>query len=190
MKHLHLSLDVLPKRKMATLDKAKASTRMWFASWWSRAVALLLDSAIVVAIALCVRAILAPYILGESVLRLDESYTLRLATAMLAAALYYPVLMWWMDGRAVGKMALKIRVVSTNGRAMTLSLAATREVVIQTGVIGGLASLPGVFRVAGLACGLLDYLWPLWDFEKRALHDMIVGTRVIVVNSRRESHDC
>jgi uncharacterized RDD family membrane protein YckC len=146
-------------------------------------VALLLDSAIVIAIALCVRTILARYILGESVRALDNSYWLQLGTAMLAAALYYPVLMWRTDGRTAGKMALKIRVVSTSGRAMTLSLAATREVAIQTGVIGGLASLPAPYRALGFVAALLDYLWPLWDREKRALHDMIVGTRVIVVAS-------
>ena len=30
----------------------------------------------------------------------------------------------------------------------------------------------------GLA-GLLDVLWPLWDEENRALHDMVVNTRVV-----------
>jgi uncharacterized RDD family membrane protein YckC len=156
---------------------------MRFASWWSRAVALLLDSAIVIAIALCARTVLARYILGESVRALDDSYWLQLATAMLAAALYYPVLMWWTDGRTVGKMALKVRVVSTSGHAMTLSLATTREVIIQTGVIGGLASLPSSFRAIGFVAALLDYLWPLWDGEKRALHDMLVSTRVTVMDN-------
>jgi uncharacterized RDD family membrane protein YckC len=26
---------------------------------------------------------------------------------------------------------------------------------------------------------LLDVLWPLWDDERRAIHDMVVGTRVV-----------
>ena len=26
---------------------------------------------------------------------------------------------------------------------------------------------------------LLDALWPLWDDEHRAIHDMVVGTRVV-----------
>lgn len=154
-----------------------------FASWWSRAGAALLDSLIIVVIAVGIRALFARYALGEPVRKLDYSYVFKLVTAMLAAALYYPVLMRQTDGRALGKMALKIRVVSTSGRPMSLSLAATREVIIQTGVIGGLASLPGPLRVGGLAVGLLDYLWPLWDHEKRALHDMIVSTRVIVLGS-------
>jgi uncharacterized RDD family membrane protein YckC len=146
-------------------------------------VALMLDCAIVIAISLCVRTVLARYILGESVRALDNSYWLQLAIAMFAAAFYYPALMWWTDGRTVGKMALGIRVVSTNGRAMTPSLAATREVVIQTGVIGGLALLPAPLRALGFVVALLDYLWPLWDGEKRALHDMVVGTRVTIVDS-------
>ena len=31
---------------------------------------------------------------------------------------------------------------------------------------------------AGLA-SLADVLWPLWDEENRALHDLIVDTRVV-----------
>ncbi len=31
---------------------------------------------------------------------------------------------------------------------------------------------------AGIAV-LIDYLWPLWDEENRALHDLIVNTRTI-----------
>ena len=29
------------------------------------------------------------------------------------------------------------------------------------------------------AAYLLDVLWPLWDDEHRAIHDMVVGTRVV-----------
>jgi uncharacterized RDD family membrane protein YckC len=137
-----------------------------------------------VGITAIVRAVLARYALDESVRELNDSYGLQLATAMLAAAIYYPPLMRWTDGRTVGKLALNIRVVSTNRRAMSLSVATIREVVIQVGVIGGLASLPAAFRIIGLITALLDYLWPLWDSEKRALHDMVVGTRVVVEDGR------
>jgi hypothetical protein len=40
-----------------------------------------------------------------------------------------------------------------------------------------------LFGIAGSLTGglanLADVLWPLWDEENRALHDMIVDTRVI-----------
>jgi uncharacterized RDD family membrane protein YckC len=156
--------------------------RTRFASWWSRVGAALIDTAIVVGIAVGVRELLARYVLGESVREVNESYGLQLGTAMLAAAVYYPVLMWRTGGKTLGKMALKIRVVSINGRAMSLGVATTREVILQVGVIGGLASLPGPIRVLGFVAALLDYLWPLWDRENRALHDMVMGTRVIVMD--------
>ena len=48
-----------------------------------------------------------------------------------------------------------------------------REVVIKQllfGFVGGFfLSIPTI----------LDYLWPLWDDENRALHDMIAASRVI-----------
>ena len=37
---------------------------------------------------------------------------------------------------------------------------------------------PAPGSTAGLAT-LADVLWPLWDEENRALHDLIVDTRVI-----------
>lgn len=150
-----------------------------FASWWRRAAAILIDTTVVVGIAITVRIMLARLLFDESVASLNGSYGLQLATAMLAAAIYYPILMWRTNGKTFGKMLFRIRVMSTDARVMSPSLAIVREVIIQVGVIGGLASLPGPIRVAGFVCALLDYLWPLWDAEKRALHDMMVGTRVI-----------
>ncbi len=48
-----------------------------------------------------------------------------------------------------------------------------REVAVKTLLFGIAGSL-----TFGLA-QLLDWLWPLWDEENRALHDFIVDTRVI-----------
>ena len=49
-------------------------------------------------------------------------------------------------------------------------LLAVEYVVVFFGVVGGFfASIPTI----------LDVLWPLWDDENRALHDMIVRTHVL-----------
>jgi uncharacterized RDD family membrane protein YckC len=57
---------------------------------------------------------------------------------------------------------------------MTFWFAMLREVVIKALLFGFVSSF--TFGIASL----LDVLWPLWDEENRALHDLIVNTRVIV----------
>ena len=92
----------------------------------------------------------------------------------LVALLYAPALMARTNGQTLGRMALGIRVVRANGRPVDFGYAMLREVAVKAllfGIAGG--------ATGGLA-QLADYLWPLWDEENRALHDMIVDTRVIV----------
>ena len=44
--------------------------------------------------------------------------------------------------------------------------------------IGLLGLIPFVGQVTGLY-SLLDYLWPLWDDKKQAVHDKIAKTNVV-----------
>jgi uncharacterized RDD family membrane protein YckC len=89
------------------------------------------------------------------------------------------------EGRTIGKLVMGLRVIRTDERAMNPMRAGWREVVIKVMLFGTLASLPvregGISTVmcsAGLLLVALDFLWPLWDRENRALHDMLAGTRV------------
>ena len=66
-----------------------------------------------------------------------------------------------------------IRVVRDNGQRVSFGLAALREIVVK----GLLVSI--VSSIIPLIPWLLDYLWPLWDDENRALHDMVVSTHVV-----------
>jgi len=67
-----------------------------------------------------------------------------------------------------------IRVVRADGRPTDFWWSALRESVLKTLVFGGLAS-GATFGLAWLA----DVLWPLWDDQNRALHDIIVDSRVV-----------
>jgi len=66
-------------------------------------------------------------------------------------------------------------VVRANGRPITFGYATVREVLVKWLLIGVIA---GSFTF-GLAA-LVDYLWPLWDEENRALHDFVVDSRTIL----------
>lgn len=101
-----------------------------------------------------------------------------------AIAIYFPIAMKLTDGQTAGKAIMKIRVVCTDNRPMRLYRAGWREVVIKTVILGTLFPLATIFGLFGILIVGLDSLWPLWDRENRALHDMLARTRVICVASR------
>jgi uncharacterized RDD family membrane protein YckC len=78
------------------------------------------------------------------------------------------------NGQTLGKMAVGIRVIRATGAPMTFWWAMLREVVVKWLAIGIVSSF-----TMGLA-NLLDVLWPLWDEENRAIHDLAVDTRVVL----------
>jgi len=95
-------------------------------------------------------------------------------TAFAVSLLYAPAWMARTNGRTLGRQLLGIRVVRANGRPTGFWWSALRESVLKTLVFGGV----GWGATFGLAW-LVDVLWPLWDDENRALHDIIVDSRVV-----------
>jgi len=99
-------------------------------------------------------------------------------TYLIVAFLYSPLLMMRAgehNGQTLGKQALGIRVVRDTGEAMGFGWAALREIVVK----GFLVAFAGA--IIPFLPWLLDNLWPLWDSENRAVHDMIVSTHVVQV---------
>jgi len=94
--------------------------------------------------------------------------------AFVISLLYAPVWMARTNGRTLGRQLISIRVVRADGRPTDFWWSALRESVLKTLVFGGLAS-GATFGLAWLA----DVLWPLWDDQNRALHDIIVDSRVV-----------
>ena len=74
---------------------------------------------------------------------------------------------WW-------KVVTPSGALRANGKPIDFGFAMLREVVVKAFLFGILGTMTG-----GLA-NLVDVLWPLWDEENRALHDIIVDTRVIL----------
>src|SRR5918997_1628618 len=89
----------------------------------------------------------------------------------IIALLYAPVLMARTNGKTLGRMVTNIRVVRTSGEPVTFGFAMLREVAVKAIAF----NVAGAFTF-GLA-SIIDFLWPLWDEENRALHDFIVSTR-------------
>lgn len=150
------------------------------ASWGSRAGALILDVLVMVALALAVGLLVTAITGGDSFgfeLEDDEGVTTTESLpygvawglgALFFIALTYPWLMLGiMRGRTPGRRLVGIRVVNYDGTPLTTGRAFLRE-----GIAKGVLS----FFTLPL---LLSYLWPLWDPHQRALHDLIVSTRVV-----------
>jgi uncharacterized RDD family membrane protein YckC len=159
-----------------------AAGRHVLADWWRRVVAQLIDGLIVAGgallVLLVVGAVFSIGFLGGD----DDSGWVALVVGLVlwalavavAALVYAPWLMSATNGKTLGRMATNIRVVRTDGQRITFGFAMLREVAVKALLFGIAGSI--TFGIANL----LDWLWPLWDEENRALHDFIVSTRTVM----------
>ncbi len=146
------------------------------AEYWRRAVAAVIDALVVgVAAAIVLALALAPLnvddeggVVGAIVIAL-----VAILGISIGALLYAPLVMARTNGKTLGKMATGCRVVRGDGRRIDFLWAAYREVLVKAVALG----------VAGAATGgiayLVDLLWPAFDSKNRALHDIVVDSRVV-----------
>jgi uncharacterized RDD family membrane protein YckC len=140
--------------------------------WWRRVGAYILD-AIFTAIVSWV---------GWGLILADSTAAgvILLFAGIAVAFLYYPLTMMREgphNGQTWGKQVLGIRVVRDDGQTVGFGFAVLREFVVKYllfAVVGGIA-----FGIPWL----IDMLWPLWDSQNRALHDMIVKTHVVMAET-------
>ncbi|MES1261289.1 MAG: RDD family protein [Acidobacteriota bacterium] len=142
--------------------------RFVYAGFWIRAVAYIIDGAV---IALIRSIILLP--LGFSMLESHPFrspwFFIRMGEAQLsgfAISLCYFIFFWTQFGATPGKMVCRLKVVTPRGDLISLGTAAGRYF---GQILSGLILCIG-FMMAG------------WDDEKRALHDRLADTRVIHVS--------
>ena len=88
------------------------------------------------------------------------------AVAVIASA--------YRDGRSVGKRVMGTRVVRTDGSSVTWGFNFIVRAILVKGFVVGIAGQItfGIFTLA-------NYLWPLWDKERQALHDKMASTYVV-----------
>jgi uncharacterized RDD family membrane protein YckC len=148
------------------------------ASWGSRLGAYLIDALVLIIPA----AILAVLIIGGTwdedssaweVVGTSILYLLLLSAVVL---LYAPLLMMRQgerNGQTLGKQFVGIRVVRDNGEQFGFGWAALREVVVKNLAVGIASSIIPIIP------WFLNFFWPLWDDQNRALHDMAASTHVV-----------
>jgi len=79
------------------------------------------------------------------------------------------------NGQTIGKHAMGIRVVRTDGKPITMDLAVKRE-ALGKGLLGIIPFY-----------SFVDILWPLGDAENQALHDKVAGTFVVPATAAASS---
>jgi uncharacterized RDD family membrane protein YckC len=149
------------------------------AGWWSRVGAALLDGLILVGVIVLLGAVIAGAVAVNNVLGIVVGVILGIAILVVYVA--YPAYFMAREGdhngQTLGKQATGIRVIRDNGQPFDIGNGLLREFVVKLllfGWVGGFFfSIPT----------LLNVLWPLWDDQNRALHDMIVSTHVISADS-------
>jgi uncharacterized RDD family membrane protein YckC len=149
-----------------------AEARPWagapLSGWWRRVAAHILDG-IFTAIVIWLGA-------GLIVAGSEAAGVILVLVGLAVAFFYYPITMsraGAANGQTLGKQILSIRVSRDDGQQVTFGFALLREFVVKYlvfQVIGG-----ALFGIPWL----LDVLWPLWDDENRALHDMMVKSHVL-----------
>jgi uncharacterized RDD family membrane protein YckC len=152
------------------------------AGWWSRVAASLIDG-LIVGVGGILLMVLIGTVFSAGFFAGDEVGVASLIVGLfigflafaIVALLYAPWMMARTDGKTLGRMAMNIRVVRANGAPMTFGFAMLREVAVKWLLFGMVAGS----LTFGLAY-IVDVLWPLWDEENRALHDILVDTRVVV----------
>lgn len=149
--------------------------------WWRRAGAFMIDSVLV---SVASTLVTLPLGLGMGVLSFESDDTtitaadigyqgISMGISLVFYALIVALVMAKTNGRSVGKMAAGIRVVREDGEQISFGFALLREVVVKQ-FLFGILSIATLFIAE-----LLNYLWPLWDPQNRALHDRMVKTRVV-----------
>lgn len=100
-----------------------------------------------------------------------------LAAVLAVNALYTVGFLCWKQATP-GKMALGLRVRLRDSPDLPLSAVLLRWGFVTA--LSALARIPILGILASVA-SLLDYLWPLWDGKKQALHDKVARTNVVKV---------
>jgi uncharacterized RDD family membrane protein YckC len=135
--------------------------------WHRRAVAQLID-------VLCICALATPFgvLVGMKVGQAElEQVLLWVGILPLASLLYHAAFLLargsW-RGQTLGRHALRLRVIRGDGTSPGRARSLVRDVLLKW-----LLFLPLLLPA------LVNILWPLWDYRRRAWHDIVVDTVIV-----------
>ena len=166
---------VPPSGWEAPIPQASGWRGQPLASWGIRAGAYFIDALILLVPAVILTIIVVAIAAGSDTGAIVTGI-LGFLAYLVVALIYAPVLMARQgqnNGQTWGKQMVGIRVVRDNGHAMNFGWAALREIAVK-GLAVTIAS-----SIIPIIPWFLNYFWPLWDDQNRALHDMAISSHVI-----------
>lgn len=151
---------------------ASATTRWHYGGFWIRFVAVFLDGILMqffrVAISLLILgAVLNPFQNSRSSAPPFSGAVLSVAFISFLVAFLYEVIMIRYFGATLGKMAVGMKVIRTDGSEVSWGVSAGRYFM----------------KIVSSIILLIGYIMAGFDSEKRALHDRVCDTRVIYKQS-------
>ncbi len=157
-----LNGNIAELRRKATLQTPQSQPK---AGFWIRVVASLLDSFLLGAVQFAL-SLLIGLIIGMLGIATEGDAAVNTVIWLFGASLSisYAVFFTGYCGQTPGKMALRIKVIRTDGSQIGYGRAALREVL-------------GKF-ISGILLGI-GYLMIIFDSQKQGLHDKIADTYVI-----------
>ncbi len=108
---------------------------------------------------------------------LQRGFALLLDIILVPLTLFIGYFIWWLivlgKGQTPGKQILGIRVIKDTGEDCGWGIMFVREFIVKFLLAGFLAGVTlGIYPV-------VNYLWPLFDKDNKALHDKIISTLVV-----------
>jgi uncharacterized RDD family membrane protein YckC len=166
---------------MSTAPGERPKELPWrLAGWWSRVGAQLLDLMIVwIPGGLLIGGLAVAVADQPRNGTRDVLIVLMIVASLLVMATHYfyaPLLMRRRgahNGQTWGKQVAGIRVIRADGDPMSFADAAMRQIVLKGFGMVVASTLVPIFP------WVLNYLWPTWDEQNRALHDVAANTRVV-----------
>jgi uncharacterized RDD family membrane protein YckC len=159
--------------------------------WWRRVGAVLLDglvlavpSIVLAAVLHQVHKVLVINSQGALVTSYRFHYTWADSLMWLGYSLVLLIRAGVHNGQTIGKQGSAIRVVRNDGRAVDGKTWLVREGIGKAAIPGLLSAVSPVIALIAAVYLLVDYLWPLFESENRALHDLLAGTHVVRAPSK------
>ena len=140
--------------------QATGAAQVAYGGFWIRLVAYIIDAILLTLVVGGLGAILGFNLMETDVERQEPLFNL---VSVVIGWLYFALMESSERGATVGKMALGLRVVTSNGQRLSFMNATGRYFAK---IISGLILMIGYLMVA-------------WDGHKQGLHDKIAGTYVI-----------
>ena len=165
-------LPQMPSGVWETPDPAQTEPRPDYASWGSRAGALIIDNLILlIPWAIAVTFFIAAAVPEDDAQDADWLWILgglASAAAVIIPFIYFAILNGNERGQTIGKRATGIRVRKRDG----VTPLGTGRALGRFAIVAVIGAFLGPLI-------LVDYLWPLWDDANQTLHDKAVDSIVV-----------